>query len=49
MVIIYFENNVYAQVVATFNTEDLYIKCLPVLEEEANRLGMVVTESIEEL
>jgi len=47
MVTVYFENSAYAQVVATFDTEDLYIKCLPVLEEEASKLGMVVTESIE--
>jgi hypothetical protein len=48
MVTVYFENGLYAEIVATFNTEELYIKCLPSLEEEANRLGMTLTESVED-
>lgn len=48
MVTVYFENELYAEIVATFNTEELYIKCLPSLEEEASRLGVTLTESVED-
>jgi|TARA_R110000787_G_scaffold277861_1_gene387392 hypothetical protein len=34
--------------VATFNDEDTYIKCLPSLEAEAERLGMTLIESLED-
>lgn len=48
MVIVYFENDTYSEVVAIFDTEELYIKCLASLQEEADRLGMRLTESIED-
>lgn len=48
MVIVYFENDTYSEVVAIFNTEELYLKCLASLQEEAESLGMRLTESIED-
>jgi hypothetical protein len=50
MVKVYFEtpNNSYAERVATFKTEELYIACLPILEAEAKKQNFIVTESIEE-
>ena len=49
MVKVYFETENgggYAELVAVFNTEELYIACLPALEFEANAMGMVVTENV---
>ena len=48
MVRVYFEteNGGYAELVAVFNTEELYIACLPALEFEANAMGMIVTENV---
>lgn len=34
--------------VATFEDENLFMKCLPALELEAKDCGLVVTESLEE-
>ena len=48
MIKVYFETIGYAELVATFNNEDIYINCLPSLQEECIRLGFkIVTESIE--
>ena len=49
MVKVYFEtpNNSYCEEVATFDTEELYMLCLPVLEKEAKKRNMIVTESTE--
>ena len=48
MIKVYFESNNHAELVATFETEELYIKCLPSLEAAAQATNMIVTESIEE-
>tara|TARA_R110000782_G_scaffold96183_2_gene180636 strand:- start:4701 stop:4955 length:255 start_codon:yes stop_codon:yes gene_type:complete len=45
---VYYESNSHAEEVATFNDEDTYIKCLPSLEAEAKKQGMIVTESLVE-
>lgn len=47
MLKVYFESKTHAELVATFETEELYIKCLPILEEEARKTRMIVTESEE--
>lgn len=48
MVKVYFEtpNGSYAEVVAIFDNEETYDLCFPVLEEEAKKNRMIVTESI---
>ncbi len=45
---VYYESNSHSEEVATFNDEDTYIKCLPSLEAEAKKQGMIVTESLVE-
>lgn len=45
---VYFETSTTADLVATFETEELYMKCLPVLEEAAKEAGYIVTETIED-
>ena len=49
-VVVYFENvnPAYAEVVAKFANEELYIACLSALEKKAKKVNMVVTESIHE-
>ena len=46
MIIVYFESSSHAEVVAVFDTETTYYKCLPALEKQAKASGMVVTESV---
>jgi hypothetical protein len=46
MVKVYYESSSHAELVATFETEELYNKCLPILEIDARKHRMVVTESI---
>ena len=50
MVKVYFEteNGSYAEIVATFETEELFIICLPALKKEAKKQGYILTETIEE-
>ena len=50
MVRVYFEtkNQGYADKMAIFETEELYMACLKVLEIEANKHRMIITESIDE-
>ena len=48
MIKVYFESGSHAELVATFNSEELYMACLPILEAEAKKSNMFVTESIEE-
>ena len=43
---VYFESSNHAELVATFDTEELYIACFPALEEEAKKQGMKVTEAL---
>jgi hypothetical protein len=47
-VIVYFENGRASDVVAQFASEELYMACLPVLEELAGNDGYIVTESCRE-
>lgn len=47
MVKVYFESSSHTELVAEFESEELYIKCFPILEKEAEKQNMVVTESIE--
>lgn len=37
MVRVYFESNSHAELVATFESEELYNQCLPILEAEAKK------------
>lgn len=46
MVEVFFGNLVYAELVATFETEELFMLCLPTLKKEAERQGVEVFESI---
>ncbi|MAN61380.1 MAG: hypothetical protein CMI60_05460 [Parvibaculum sp.] len=46
MIRVYFESSSHAELVATFETEELYMLCLPELEKEAERMDMIVTESM---
>lgn len=56
MITVYFEtsddaktsNGVYAEVIAKFNSEELYHICLPALEKEAKKHRMIITESLTE-
>jgi hypothetical protein len=47
-VTVYFETKNYAEKVAEFANEQLYIRCLPDLEKLAKEQRMIVTESIQE-
>jgi hypothetical protein len=46
MIRVYFESSSHVELVATFETEELYMECLPALEKEAERMDMIVTESM---
>ncbi len=46
MIRVYFESKNHSELVATFESEELYMVCLPSLEEEAKKHRMIVTESI---
>ena len=48
MIEVFAESNNHAELWATFETEKLYLLCLPALEKEANRCGMFITESVKE-
>ena len=47
-IVVYFESGKHAEVVAQFSSDALYNACLPILEEEAGKIGYVVTESMNE-
>ena len=49
-IVVYFElpKMLYAEVVAQFNSDELYNLCLPMLEDEASKRGMIVSESCRE-
>ncbi len=48
MIKVYFETDSYSELVATFESEEIYITCLPALEQKAKEQGFnKVTESIE--
>lgn len=44
MIKVYFESSSYAECVATFDSDALYMACLPELEKIATSRGMIVTE-----
>ena len=48
MIKVYFESGTHAELVAIFDSEDLYMACLPILEKKAEESRMFITESIEE-
>lgn len=49
-VVVYFETPkaLHAEVVAQFNSEELYMACLPTLEQIAKQDGLIVSESVRE-
>ena len=49
MVVVYFEtpNNSYAEIVAVFDSEEMYDTCIGALEAKAKEAGMIVTEGAE--
>jgi len=49
MVKVYFEKNNHAEVVANFDSEQLYLICLPALEAEAKKQNKILTESISDI
>lgn len=46
MIKVYFETNIHSELVAIFKTEEMYMKCLPILEKQAAKVRMTVSESI---
>ena len=48
MIKVYFESNSHAELVATFENEEVYTLCIAALEKEAKSKGMILTESVEE-
>ena len=47
-VVVYFENGRASEVVAQFSSDELYMACLPALEDFAGKDGYIVTESCRE-
>ena len=47
-VVVYFENGRASDVVAQFDSEAVYMACLPALEDFAGNKGYIVTESCRE-
>jgi hypothetical protein len=47
-IVVYFENGRASDAVAQFATEEMYMACLPILEELAGNGGYIVTESCRE-
>ena len=45
---VYAESRNHAELWATFEDEELYIRCLPILEQEAKKGGMIITEEIDD-
>lgn len=48
MIKVYFESNSHAELVATFESEEVYALCISTLEKDAKSKGMILTESVEE-
>lgn len=48
MIKVYFESNSHAELVATFESEEVYALCISALENNAKSKGMILTESVEE-
>lgn len=47
-IVVYFENGRASEVVAQFSSDELYMACLPALEDFTSRDGYIVTESCRE-
>ena len=47
-VVVYFENGRASEVMAQFSSDELYMACLPALEDFAGKDGYIVTESCRE-
>ena len=47
-VTVYFEKGMASHVVAQFESDELYMACLPILEKEASKGGYIITESVKE-
>ena len=43
---VYFETNSTSELIATFNDEEIYMACVPVLEKLAKERRMILTETI---
>tara|TARA_Y100001973_G_C5200050_1_gene336945 strand:+ start:1446 stop:1619 length:174 start_codon:yes stop_codon:yes gene_type:complete len=43
---VYFESGKHAELVATFESDEIYKLCVPALEKQAKKWDMFVTESI---
>lgn len=48
MITVYFESKWHGEKVATFESEQLYHACLPMLEKMAKQDRMIVSESYDE-
>jgi len=48
MIKVYFESNSHADLVATFESEEVYALCVLTLDKIAQSKGMILTESVEE-
>lgn len=48
MIKVYFETKHSAELIAVFESEEVYSLCVPALEKEAEKRGMILTESVEE-
>jgi len=47
MIKVYFESNSHAELIATFESEEVYALCISALEKDAKSKGMILTESVE--
>lgn len=46
MIEVYYESQSHAELIATFEDEETYNKCVPILEQDAKENGMFLTEKI---
>ena len=47
MIKVYFTTSIHKELIATFESEETYQKCVKVLENYASQLGMELTESVD--
>ena len=43
---VYFESNISAEMIAQFNSEEIYMACIPALEKLAEINNVILTESV---
>ena len=48
MINVYFESGIHAELVATFDSEELFIACLPTLEAEAKKQNMTLKQKLDD-